>query len=84
MRGAFVLHCACESEDPNLFFAESPARLERAKDICRRCAARHRCLADALSRREPWGVWGGEILVDGVIVAHKRPRGRPRKHDRVA
>jgi hypothetical protein len=26
------------------------------------------------------GVWGGHICDRGQIVAHKRPRGRPRKH----
>ncbi|CAM5326708.1 WhiB family transcriptional regulator [Streptomyces tanashiensis] len=31
-------------------------------------------------RREPWGVWGGELFVQGVVVARKRPRGRPRKN----
>ncbi len=36
------------------------------------------CLAGALERREPWGVWGGELFVSGVVVARKRPRGRPR------
>jgi len=39
------------------------------------------CLTGALGRREPWGIWGGELLIYGVIVAHKRPRGRPRKTD---
>ncbi|HPF80620.1 MAG TPA: WhiB family transcriptional regulator, partial [Tetrasphaera australiensis] len=23
--------------------------------------------------------WGGQYFVDGVVVARKRPRGRPRK-----
>jgi WhiB family redox-sensing transcriptional regulator len=36
------------------------------------------CLAGALERGEPWGVWGGELLQNGVITAGKRPRGRPR------
>ena len=36
--------------------------------------------AGALDRREPWGVWGGQLLIAGVVVARKRPRGRPRKH----
>jgi len=39
------------------------------------------CLSGALERKEPWGVWGGELFVQGVIVARKRPRGRPRKTD---
>jgi WhiB family redox-sensing transcriptional regulator len=36
-------------------------------------------LAGALSRAEPWGVWGGELLVQGSVVALKRARRRPRK-----
>jgi WhiB family transcriptional regulator, redox-sensing transcriptional regulator len=67
------------TEDPELFFAESPRDVEQAKALCRGCAARLACLAGALERREPWGVWGGELLIDGAIVARKRPRGRPRK-----
>jgi WhiB family redox-sensing transcriptional regulator len=47
--------------------------------MCRGCRARLACLAGALERREPWGVWGGELLMDGAIVPHKRARGRPRK-----
>jgi WhiB family redox-sensing transcriptional regulator len=39
------------------------------------------CLAGALARREPWGVWGGQIFERGTVVARKRPRGRPRKAD---
>ena len=67
------------TEDPELFFAESPQDVERAKALCRGCRARVACLAGALERGEPWGVWGGELLMDGAIVARKRPRGRPRK-----
>jgi WhiB family transcriptional regulator, redox-sensing transcriptional regulator len=36
------------------------------------------CLAGALERGEPWGVWGGELFQHGVITADKRARGRPR------
>lgn len=71
----------CWSEDPDLFFAESPADVELAKALCTGCPLRARCLADALARREPWGVWGGELVVAGVVVPRKRPRGRPRKAD---
>jgi WhiB family transcriptional regulator, redox-sensing transcriptional regulator len=69
----------CRLVDPDLFFAESPADVEEAKALCRECPIRERCLAGALERREPWGVWGGELFVQGVVVARKRPRGRPRK-----
>ena len=66
--------------EPDLFFAESPAEVEEAKAICGACPIREQCLADALERREPWGVWGGQLLVSGQVVARKRPRGRPRKN----
>ena len=67
------------TQDPELFFAESPRDVEQAKAMCRGCRARLACLAGALERREPWGVWGGELLVSGAIVSRKRARGRPRK-----
>ncbi|GAB2924826.1 WhiB family transcriptional regulator [Rhodococcus aerolatus] len=67
------------AEDADLWFAESPAELEQAKALCTDCPVRSRCLELALDRAEPWGVWGGEILDRGVVVARKRPRGRPRK-----
>ena len=69
------------TEDPELFFAESPDDVETAKALCRECPARAACLAGALKRREPWGVWGGELFLRGAIVPRKRPRGRPRKTD---
>jgi WhiB family redox-sensing transcriptional regulator len=69
----------CHVEDPDLWFADSPVELERAKALCGQCPMRAQCLAAALAREEPWGVWGGEIVERGVVVARKRPRGRPRK-----
>jgi len=67
------------TRDPELFFAESPQDVEQAKAMCRGCRARIACLTGALERREPWGVWVGELLIRGAIVPRKRPRGRPRK-----
>ncbi len=69
----------CRVEDPDLWFAEDPRDLERAKALCAGCRIRRECLTAAVERREPWGVWGGEILDRGAVVARKRPRGRPRK-----
>ncbi|TYP89951.1 WhiB family transcriptional regulator [Blastococcus xanthinilyticus] len=69
----------CRVEDPELWFAETPAQLELAKSFCGDCPVRDACLAGALSRGEPWGVWGGEIFERGAVIARKRPRGRPRK-----
>jgi WhiB family transcriptional regulator, redox-sensing transcriptional regulator len=69
---------ACQSR-PEVFFAESPRAVEVAKALCADCPARAQCLAGARARREPWGVWGGELFKDGLVIARKRPRGRPRK-----
>jgi WhiB family redox-sensing transcriptional regulator len=69
----------CRVQDADLWFAETPAELEQAKAHCQTCPARLACLAGALERREPWGVWGGEIFERGAVIARKRPRGRPRK-----
>jgi WhiB family redox-sensing transcriptional regulator len=67
--------------DPDLFFAESPDDVELAKSLCSDCPVRPGCLAGAVQRREPWGVWGGELFIRGEIVPRKRGRGRPRKTD---
>jgi WhiB family redox-sensing transcriptional regulator len=69
----------CRVFDAELWFAESPADVEHAKALCLDCPVRSACLAGALERHEPWGVWGGELFASGVVVPRKRPRGRPRK-----
>jgi hypothetical protein len=65
-----------------LFFSEDLIDIARAKAICSRCVVRDACRDAALERAEPWGVWGGQLFVDGRIVANKRRRGRPPKHPR--
>jgi WhiB family transcriptional regulator, redox-sensing transcriptional regulator len=62
-----------------LFFSEQLDDIARAKQFCRSCAVRAECLDAALERREPWGVWGGELLANGKVLAQKRKRGRPPK-----
>lgn len=69
----------CWTTPPDLWFAESPVDVEAAKALCGPCPLRDACLAGALDRREPWGVWGGQLVIMGVVVPRKRPRGRPRK-----
>ena len=69
----------CRTGHGDLWFADDPADLELAKELCGGCPVREACLAGASERREPWGVWGGELFARGVVVPRKRPRGRPRK-----
>lgn len=63
----------------NLFFSDELHDIARAKAICAKCPVRVQCLAAAVERREPWGVWGGELFMAGRILANKRGRGRPPK-----
>ena len=63
----------------DLFFSDDIGDIARAKSVCAGCVVRTECLATALLRAEPWGVWGGELFVNGRVVAHKRRRGRPPK-----
>ena len=71
----------CRADEAELWFAESPTDVELAKALCQACPVRTECLAGALERREPWGVWGGELFQSGVVIPRKRPRGRPRKNE---
>lgn len=65
-----------------LFFSDNVIDIARAKAMCGLCPLQASCLEGALERQEPWGVWGGELLSGGRIIAYKRPCGRPPKHPR--
>jgi WhiB family redox-sensing transcriptional regulator len=76
---AFEIRTPCRSHDPELWFAEDLVTVERAQSLCRVCPLQQECLSGAIVRREPWGVWGGEVFEQGQVVARKRRPGRPRK-----
>jgi WhiB family redox-sensing transcriptional regulator len=63
----------------DLFFSEQLDDILRAKAFCQGCPVRLSCLEAAVARREPWGVWGGELFANGKVLANKRRRGRPPK-----
>ena len=62
-----------------LFFSDDIDDIARAKTVCAACPLVALCLDGALERREPWGVWGGQLFANGVVLAQKRKRGRPPK-----
>lgn len=75
-------HARCNDGSGRLagmFFSDELQDIARAKHICATCPAMIPCLEGALERREPWGVWGGQLFVNGKILATKRRRGRPPK-----
>jgi len=63
----------------DLFFSEQIADINEAKAICGTCPLLEPCLRGAVLRHEPWGVWGGQLFLNGHILAQKRKRGRPPK-----
>jgi WhiB family redox-sensing transcriptional regulator len=67
----------CHVADPELFYSETDQGIAQAKALCGGCPARNKCLDGALSRQEPCGVWGGQLIEDGVIIERKRRAGRP-------
>ncbi len=69
----------CRVHDAELWFPQAPEDVAFAKALCGTCPAVRVCLAHALAAEVWWGVWGGELFERGMLVATKRPRGRPRK-----
>jgi WhiB family redox-sensing transcriptional regulator len=49
----------CREVDPELFFPEKGEPAADAKKVCAGCEVKVACLADALNRREAYGIWGG-------------------------
>ena len=72
---------ALPGERPGAVVRRVAPDVELAKALCKDCPVRALCLDGALERREPWGVWGGELFLQGVVIPRKRPRGRPRKNE---
>lgn len=68
----------CRGNDSDLWFAQEQLQIENAQRLCRACPLQAQCLAGAVQRGEPCGVWGGELFEQGTVVAQKKPKGRPR------
>lgn len=62
----------CAQTDPEAFFPERGESNREAKRICGMCTVRDECLAYALRRHEPYGVWGG-------LSEHERRRHQRRE-----
>lgn len=59
------------------FVTDDPVEIDRARAVCAGCGVRDRCLEDALSRDEPYGIWGGltpEERGVRVFAQQNRPR----------
>lgn len=82
---SFWGEASCATDGGNaahLFFSEELLEIAAAKRICAGCPVLEQCLEGALARKEPLGVWGGQLFSNGKILVAKRRRGRPPKHAR--
>jgi WhiB family transcriptional regulator, redox-sensing transcriptional regulator len=73
-------HARCREVAADLaaaFFSQRPRDIAGAKRVCATCPVITPCLEGALRRREPCGVWGGQLFHHGRILTVKRARGRP-------
>ncbi len=74
--------CRTDGISTHLFFSEDLGDIAAAKRICAECPVMATCLEEAIRNEEPWGVWGGQLFLNGRMLAIKRRRGRPPKHPR--
>ncbi|MEO0492723.1 MAG: WhiB family transcriptional regulator [Actinomycetota bacterium] len=71
--------CRAVPNAADLFFSEDIGEIAAAKRVCADCPVLAECLEGALERREPFGVWGGQLFMNGKMLTVKRRRGRPPK-----
>ncbi|MEE9417541.1 MAG: WhiB family transcriptional regulator [Acidimicrobiales bacterium] len=71
--------CRTVNVAAEVFFSEDLGDIAMAKRICADCPVLAECLEGALDRKEPVGVWGGQLFLNGRMIAQKRRRGRPPK-----
>ena len=64
-----------------VFFSQDRKVIDQAKAICAGCPRRESCLEGALERREPWGVWGGELFRNGHVLTNRKRLPRHRHVD---
>ena len=74
--------CRTEAVPSALFFSVDLGEIADAKRVCAECPVMASCLEQAILNQEPFGVWGGQLFLNGRMLAVKRRRGRPPKHPR--
>ncbi|MFD3574735.1 WhiB family transcriptional regulator [Streptomyces sp. NPDC058644] len=65
----------CAQTDPNLFYPEGPQSSRAARAVCAICPVTDECLAYALNRPEPHGVWGGLTARDRTMLRRRQDSG---------
>ena len=74
-----IAACRAVPNAADLFFSEDIGDIAAAKRVCAGCSVLAECPEGALNRRELFGVWGGQLFINGKMLTVKRRRGRPPK-----
>jgi hypothetical protein len=56
----------------------TPEQARDCRAVCTACPVRWRCLADALTAAEPWGIWGGFDVDERADLARRYGFPAPR------
>lgn len=70
MSAEWITEALCEGEDVNLFFDDylsSEEAFNYVNKLCAECPVKTACLNFGMGTKSV-GVWGGELLQQGVIV----------------
>ncbi len=72
--GQWHLRGACRGLEASIFYPDPDAAedVARALAVCAGCEVREACLAHALGRREPTGIWGGTTERERRRVLRRR------------
>lgn len=73
-RPEWMRSALCAQADPDRWFPVQGGDMSLAKWICARCDVRAQCLAYALARDEPFGIWGGLSAKQRRHLARTRAR----------
>ncbi|MDG1465441.1 MAG: WhiB family transcriptional regulator [Acidimicrobiales bacterium] len=72
--GQWYLRSACRGLEASIFYPDPDVTedVARALAVCAACEVREVCLAHALGRREPTGIWGGTTERERRRVLRRR------------
>ena len=63
-----IAACRAVPNAADLFFSEDIGDIAAAKRVCADCSVLAECLEAALDRRELFGVWGGQLFINGEAL----------------
>lgn len=75
---SWIGKAACRGMDPSLFFPGRGDSVQEAKNVCKGCPVREKCLDYAISNREV-GIWGGTSGRERISILRDEKNANARK-----